>query len=157
MKIKIKPHHLLDLICDMGANNGAFDYISPYGHGMRKYGNLLAQGEIDALSFTFGADDICSPCIKLKDGICTDIFNEEIAARYGMDKKYDYNMILDTGFIKALPEIFTPDKELSIDEVYSLLKEKLTEKIILLNWPRDNRVELTYKGLEMAIAVRNNK
>ena len=63
-------------------------------------------------------------------------------------------MKLDLDFIAALPEIFTPDREISIDKVYAMLKEKLTPEIILLNWEREKRVELTLKGLDMAIDAR---
>ena len=154
MHLIIKPHHFLDLICDMAANNGNFEYLSPYGHGMHKCGNLLANGKINTITFTAGADDVCMPCIKLKDGICTDIFNEETTKRYGMDKKHDYNMGLDTRFINVLPDVFVPDTILNIDDVYKKLKDALTPEIILLNWPKDNRVELTIKGLKMAMDTR---
>ena len=157
MHATLKPHHFLDLICDMAANNGVFEYISPYGHAMRTYGNLLSAGDIDSVTFTPGADDVCKPCKMLVDGICTDVFTEEVAKSYGMDRKYDYNMKLDMTFVQVLPEVFSFDKERSIDDVLELLKEKLTPDIILMNWPRANRVELTLKGLDMVIKARKNK
>ena len=157
MHIKIKPHHFLDLICDTAVTNGIFEYISPYGHGMREHGNLLSQGKINSLTFTCEADDICKPCIKLKEGHCTDLYNEELTARFGFDNKYDYNMKLDLGFINVLPEIFSPNIKRDIDDILSLLKEKLTPEIILLNWPRENRVDFTLHGLDMVINARKTK
>ena len=154
MHATFKPHHFLDFIYEMAENNGVFDTYSPYGHVMGYYGNLLSAGKIDTVSFTSGADDACKPCKKLADGICTDVFSAEVAARYGVDRKYDYNMKLDLAFAAALPEIFSFDTERSIDEVYAMLRDKLTPEIILLNWPRDNRVELTLTGLDMAIRAR---
>ena len=157
MHATLKPHHFLDLICDMAANNGVFEYVSPYGHAMRVYGNLLSAGDIDSVTFTPGADDACKPCKMLSDGICTDVFTEEVAKNYGMDKKYDYNMKLDMTFVQILPEVFSFDTERNVDEVFTLLKEKLTPEIILMNWPRANRVELTLKGLDMVIEARSKK
>jgi hypothetical protein len=106
------------------------------------------------VTFTTAADDPCKPCKNLVDGICMDVFSKEEAELYGFARKYDNSMKLDTEIERALPEVFSFEKERSIDQVYALLKEKLTPDIILLNWPRENRVELTYRGLEMAIQAR---
>ena len=157
MHATFKPHHFLDFLYEMAENNGVFETFSPYGHVMGHYGNLLSAGKIDTVSFTAGADDPCKPCQKLKEGICTDIFPAAVAAQYGIERKYDYNRKLDLSFEAALPDIFSFDQERNIDEVYVQLKEKLTPEIILLNWPRENRVELTLRGLEMAIQARNCK
>ena len=70
-------------------------------------------------------------------------------------RKYDNSMKLDTDIERALPEVFAFETERNIDQIYGMLKEKLTPEIILLNWPRPNRVELTFQGLEMAILARN--
>ena len=157
MHAVFKPHHFLDFLHEMAENGGTFDTNSPYGHVMGYYGNLLAAGGIDTVTFTTGADDACRPCRKLADGICTDVFPQAVAERYGVERKYDYNMKLDLAFVQALPCVFTCGTEQSINTVYTLLTEKLTPEIILLNWPRDNRVELTLKGLAMAIRARNGK
>ena len=157
MKSVFKPHHFMDFLHEMAENNGTFDTFSPYGHVMGYYGNCLSAGEIDTVVFTCGADDACKPCRKLVDGICTDVFDAATAARYQCDRKYDYNRGLDLAFEQALPEIFSFDTERSIDDVYAQLKELLTPEIIQLNWPRENRVELTMKGLEMAMRAREKR
>ncbi|MBR4961765.1 MAG: hypothetical protein IKY52_12785 [Clostridia bacterium] len=157
MRAVFKPHHFLDFLYEMAENGGCFDTYSPYGHVMGYYGNLLSAGKIDTIAFTTGADDACRPCQKLADGICTDVFPPAVADRYGVERKYDYNMKLDLAFLEALPSVFTCGKELDIDAVYALLQEKLTPEIILLNWPRDNRVELTLRGLAMAIRAREGR
>ena len=138
----------------MAENGGTFETEHPYGHIMGYYGNLLSAGKIDSVTFTTAADDPCKPCKNLVDGICMDVFSKEEAELYGFARKYDNSMKLDTDIERALPEAFSFEKERSIDQVYALLKEKLTPDIILLNWPRENRVELTYRGLEMAIQAR---
>jgi len=156
MQATFKPHHFLDLLHEIAENNGVFPPSLPGGHVMNDYGNLLAAGKIDTVSFTPGADDPCKPCKKLVNGICTDIFDPATAALYGVDHKYDYNRKLDLLFEQTLPDIFAFDQEKSIDAVYALLREKLTPEIILLNWPRENRVSLTLRGLEMAIEARGH-
>ena len=154
MNAIFKPHHFLDYLHEIAENDGVFYPISPSGNAWGKYGNLLSVGKIDKVIFTTGADDPCRPCQKLKDGICTDVFSEEVAAQYGVDRKYDYNLRMDLAFIEVLPEVFAPGTEQIIDDIYALLKDKLTPEIILMNWPRKNRVDMTLKGLEMAIQAR---
>ena len=154
MHATFKPHHFLDYLHEIAENNGVFPPVFPSGNAWGTYGNLLSAGKIDSVTFTSGADDPCRPCMKLRDGICTDIFPEAVAAQYGTDRKYDYNLKMDLTFIEALPCVFSPDTQRDIDEVYALLREKLTPEIILLNWPRKDRVELTFRGLEAAVRAR---
>ena len=157
MHALFKPHHFLDYLHEIAENGGAFHPVTPTGSAWGTYGNLLSAGKIDTVTFTAGADDPCRPCRKLKDGICTDIFSEKVAAGYGTDRKYVYNLRMDLAFIRALPDVFSADTERSIDDVYALLREKLTPEIILMNWPRKNRVELTFRGLDMAVRAREGK
>ena len=155
MHATFKPHHFLDFLYEMAENGGSFETEHPYGHIMGYYGNLLSAGKIDSVTFTTAADDPCKPCKNLVDGICRDVFPPEEAALYGFERKYDNSMKLDTDIERALPEVFSFETERNIDQIYGMLKEKLTPEIILLNWPRPNRVELTFQGLEMAILARN--
>ena len=156
MHATIKPHHFLDYMYEMAAFNGEFNPVTPSGSDYGYFGTLIAAGKIDTVTFTTGADDPCGHCKNLLDGICQDQFvtPEAIAFNKGYTRKYDYNMKMDTDLVAALPCVFSPDQERSIDEIYALLQEKLTPEIILLNWQRDDRVELTFRGIEMAIATR---
>ena len=156
MHATIKLHHFLDYMYEMAAFDGQFNPITPSGSQYGYYGTLIAAGKIDTVSFTTGADDACQNCIKLIDGLCTDEFTtpEAIAFNKGFTRKYDYNMKMDMDLIEALPSVFSPNQERSIDEIFVMLQEKLTPEIILLNWDRENRVELTFKGIEMAIQTR---
>lgn len=152
----IKPHHFLDYLAELVEFNGVFPAATPSGSAYFHYGNLLAAGQIDKVTFTKAADDPCGPCQKLVDGICTDAFTtpEAIAFNEGFTRKYDYNMKMDTDLENVLPCVFACGQERDIDEVFALLKEKLTPEIILLTWKKKNRVENTYKGLDMAIQAR---
>ena len=159
MHATFKPHHFLDFLYEMAENGGVFKTEHPYGHIMGYYGNLLSAGKIDTVTFTTAADDPCRPCKNLVDGICMDEFTtpEAISFNKGFTRKYDYNMKMDTDLVAALPSVFSLGQERSIDELYYMLLEKLTPEIILLNWDRENRVELTFKGIEMAIQTRKHE
>ena len=156
MHATIKPHHFLDYMYEMAAYNGEFNPVTPSGSDYGYFGTLIAAGKIDTVTFTTGADDPCGHCRNLLDGICQDQFvtPEAIAFNKGYTRKYDYNMKMDTDLVAALPCVFSLDQERSIDEIYAMLQEKLTPEIILLNWQRDDRVELTFRGIEMAIQTR---
>ena len=157
MHATLKPHHFLDLLCDIAEFGGVYTSSNPYGNLVPVYGSLLAQGNLDSVTFTADVDDICIPCNKLENGICTIIFSDEVAKSYGVTRQYEYNLGLDNSFAKALPEVFGFGVERSIEEIFETLKEKLTYEIILLNWPKENRIDLTKRGLEMAIAARETK
>ena len=156
MHIQVKPHHFLDYIYEMAAFQGKFDPVMATGSQYGYVGTLLAAGKIDSVTFTSGDDDACQNCCKLVEGICTDEFTtpEAIAFNKGYTRKYDYNMKMDMDFVQELPEVFSLGQVRNIDEVYALLHEKLTPEIILLNWQREKRVELTFQGLEMLIKKR---
>ena len=159
MHMTVKPHHFLDYMYEMAAFHGEFDPVTPSGSNYGYCGTLIAAGKISTVTFTKEADDPCGNCRNLLDGICQDQFVTPgaIAFNKGFARKYDYNMKMDTDLVAALPEVFALDQERSIDEVYAQLQEKLTPEIILLNWDRENRVELTFRGIEMAIAARNHQ
>ena len=146
----------MDYMYEMAAYNGEFNPVMINGASYGYYGTLIAAGKIDTVSFTTGADDPCRKCRNLVDGICQDQFvtPEVIAANRGFTRKYDYNLKMDMDLIAALPEVFSPDQVRSIDEIYTMLQEKLTPEIILLNWDREDRVGLTFRGLQMAIETR---
>ena len=154
MHATLKPHHFMDLICDIAEFGGVYTSDNPYGNLVPVYGTLLANGKLDSVTFTAGVDDICVPCHKLENGICTIVFSDEVAKNYGTDRQCEYNLGLDNSFARALPEVFGFGVEHSIEEIFETLKEKLTDEIILLNWPRENRIHLTYRGLDMVINAR---
>ena len=154
MHATLKPHHFMDLICDIAEFGGVYENGNPYGNLVPVYGSLLAKGGLDSVTFTAGVDDICVPCNKLENGICSIVFSEEVAKMYGVERQYEYNLGLDNSFARALPEVFGFGVEHSIEEIFETLKEKLTDEIILLNWPRENRIDLTYRGLDMVINAR---
>jgi hypothetical protein len=67
---KIKPHHLLDLIRDLGS--GRKHTPHPYGHDVHRLAALIAARPDIRFCLTEEYDAICIPCSKLKGGLCTD-------------------------------------------------------------------------------------
>lgn len=92
----IKPHHLLDIIRDIGA--GKVHTPHPYGHDFHRLAEVVRGNPSARFAITSGADSICAPCRNLKDGLCTDTTE---APGY-LTSKYDYNLALDKRLFERL-------------------------------------------------------
>jgi hypothetical protein len=68
--VRIKPHHLLDLIRDFGA--GRVHEPHPYGHAVHLVAEMVRSNPGLPVELTSGADAICAPCRNLVGGRCTD-------------------------------------------------------------------------------------
>ncbi|MFC2075830.1 DUF1284 domain-containing protein [candidate division KSB1 bacterium] len=68
--IRIKPHHFLDIIRDLGA--GHVWEPHPYGHAVHTVAQELLARRDGLLELVAGADDICRPCKHNIDGSCAD-------------------------------------------------------------------------------------
>ena len=87
--LRIKPHHLLDIIRDFGA--GKKHQPHPYGHDVHRVASIMRKAPHTLLQLTAAADDICAPCRYLSDGHCTDTTDspgKTVA-------KEDYNKLID--------------------------------------------------------------
>ena len=73
--MKLRPHHLLDIISDHG--HGAEFAPHPYGHALHAVAaQVLADTSIE-VEFVLAADDICSPCCHLQaGGVCDDVLSQ---------------------------------------------------------------------------------
>ena len=69
MYITVKLHHFLVYMYEMAAYNGEINPVMANGSNYGYIGTLIAAGKIDTVSFTTGADDPCSNCRNLLDGI----------------------------------------------------------------------------------------
>lgn len=66
MSISIRPHHLLDILCDYG--HGLTYQPHPYGHALHTVAaDILADPDLE-LTFVIAADAICQPCRHLQPG-----------------------------------------------------------------------------------------
>ena len=72
MSLSLRPHHLLDILCDYG--HGITYQPHPYGHALHTVAaEVLSDLETD-ITFVIAADAICQPCRHLHpDGQCDDL------------------------------------------------------------------------------------
>ncbi|OGF98293.1 MAG: hypothetical protein A3F83_03195 [Candidatus Glassbacteria bacterium RIFCSPLOWO2_12_FULL_58_11] len=68
--LRIKPHHLLDIIRDFGA--GVVHQPHPYGHAVHRIARIVKEHPETVFELTAGADSICAPCRNLVESRCTD-------------------------------------------------------------------------------------
>jgi len=87
--MKVRPHHLLDIITSHGA--GHEFKPAAYGHAVHTCAEIVLNDLDTPLEFVVGADFICAPCIHLVEGRCDDVLSQ-------LDppiSKQDYNDDLD--------------------------------------------------------------
>ena len=92
--IKLRPHHLLDIIRDYGND---IDRKKEHQWGAMLVGvtNELLKDLDQTIELVIGVDSICMPCSRLEEGICE--------ARLGGDQMMrDYNDPLDRALFDAL-------------------------------------------------------
>jgi len=68
--LRIKPHHLLDIIRDLGA--GKKHEPHPYGHDVHRLARIIRHNPHTVFVLTAEADSICDPCRNLIDSRCVD-------------------------------------------------------------------------------------
>jgi hypothetical protein len=70
--IKLRPHHLIDIIRNIGQERPVVPH--PYGHAQHTITQAILDGAEQEILLTIGADDLCKPCIHLsREGICDDV------------------------------------------------------------------------------------
>lgn len=151
--LKIKPHHFLDFLYDLAINN-RHDEENPNGNRNGELCRDFMDGKLAKIVFTPYVDDICAPCNQLKENRCIQSFDDKTTKVYGFRFKNDFNYDLDIKLNKALPFVFTFDKEQRMIDLLLSLKEQLTNEIISLYlWKRPNRIENTFIGIKKAIEL----
>lgn len=68
--LRIKPHHLLDIIRDLGA--GKKHEPHPYGHGVHRLAGIIGDNPHTVFVLTADVDSICEPCCNMIDRRCVD-------------------------------------------------------------------------------------
>jgi hypothetical protein len=102
MSLCLRPHHLLDILCDYG--HGLTYQPHPYGHALHTVAaSLLADLDLE-ITFVIAADAICQPCRHLgADGQCDDLLGPPPDS----PSKQAYNDALDRrlwAYLKLDPE-----------------------------------------------------
>lgn len=98
--IPIKPHHFVDIICDLGSGELSFE-PSPYGHAVHVVAQKLVEQRDTLLVIELGADAICEPCVHNIDGICDDTIDTSYRPAAPASKR-EYNLLLDQRWFERL-------------------------------------------------------
>ena len=146
--ITIKPHHFLDIIKLYGKGIEVFVPDKKYIHDFYKIGNIILKNKRSLLTLTLGYDDICRPCVYLKDGKCTDAINDH--GPYTL--KEEWNRTIDTRLFMAL-DLKEGEKITAIDFCY-IVQNKLN---VFKIWKEEshslaiNREKYLFQGLKKYI------
>jgi hypothetical protein len=97
--IRIKPHHLVDIITSSGRGQ-AFEPHA-YGHALHTVAaRILADPDV-TLVMEGGADDICAPCSHNIGGACDDTIDTSFRPT-APPRKQDWNLLLDRRWCERL-------------------------------------------------------
>lgn len=150
-KTLIKPHHLLDIFKLYGKGIEKFVPNPNYNHNFFLVGNSVINNKVITIQFTSSSDDICKPCIFLKNNTCADKFTYMNEVHI----KNDYNENLDIKLMSLLEIRSLKDYEFKY--IVELLNKKLSLDLINQVWDncdkKDNmtRYKLTRDGLDKYI------
>jgi hypothetical protein len=73
--MKLRPHHLLDIISDYG--HGVEYTPHPYGHALHTVAAQVLNDLALEIEFVLTADAICAPCRHLQpNGLCDDVLSQ---------------------------------------------------------------------------------
>ena len=98
--IRIKPHHLVDILTSFGKGQRRFE-PHPYGHAVHSVTKAVAADPDVELQMEFGADDICVPCVHNIDGLCDDTIDTSFRPE-APSLKREWNLLLDQRWSAAL-------------------------------------------------------
>ena len=98
--IRIKPHHMIDIISTEGAGKTAFG-PHPYGHALHLVTRQILDDTETLLTMALGADDICSPCKHNIDGVCGDVIDTSFRPA-APAAKGEWNLLLDRRWCERL-------------------------------------------------------
>ena len=124
--IKLRPHHLLDIIRDFG--NEVKRETHPWGASLASVTQNILSNINQKVEFVMGVDSICETCSKLKGQICEAQINNELLMR-------DYNDRIDQKLFSALN--IAPGTQLSVIEFLRKIDDNI-EVLNLFNSPSNN-------------------
>lgn len=96
LNMKLRIHHIFDIIRDLGKNS-LFNKHE-YGHSYHIIANKIKNHDYDSIQLVIECDDICLGCNKLNNGECIDLINH----RKDYLKKEDFNNYLDKRILDVL-------------------------------------------------------
>ena len=97
--ISVKPHHFIDIITSIGAEEKFPPH--PYGHAVHTVAEQILNNRDILLQMELGADDICKPCIHNIDGICDDTIDTSYRPE-APSLKREWNLLIDQRWCERL-------------------------------------------------------
>ena len=126
--IKLRPHHLLDIIRDFG--NEVQRETHPWGASLASVTQKILSDINQKVEFVMGIDSICETCSKLSGQICEARINNELLMR-------DYNDRVDKALFSALN--IAPGDQLPVIEFLRKINNNI-EVLNLFNSPSNNPI-----------------
>lgn len=140
--MKLRPHHLLDIISAYG-----FDTVlepHPYGHAVHTVAQTVLPNVEMEVEFIVGADDICKPCKHLQpNGLCDDTLYPDTLA-----SKQEYNDAIDRRLFAYLG--FNIGTIMTIRQFLCIVNEKVPGIETICTHPKEDhgvRLDGLIKGL----------
>jgi len=147
-KIKIKPHHFIDIITSFSADKVILE-PHHYSHNVHSISKAILENRNTLLEIDLGADDICKPCIHNIDGICDDIL--DISNRPEVPPlKREWNLILDKRWCKRLK--IDQGEIISVLEFCELLKEG--SNYLLEIYKENNRENTIQREINLKMGLK---
>jgi len=98
--IRIKPHHFIDIVADIGRGQTAWQ-PHPYGHAVHTVAAAILAAPDMMLEMELGADDICAPCIHNLGGLCDDVIDTSFRPAAPKSKR-EWNLLIDRRWCERL-------------------------------------------------------
>lgn len=155
INLTVKPHHLLDIFKLHGKGIDRFVPDAKFHHDFYAIANAIMENRVNTIQFTCGYDDICKPCIRLRNKICTDTFS----CNGMVHDKNSYNETLDKKLLHILN--LNADTIYDFKDILHLLHARLNFDLIHKVWnehsqeENTSRYDYTKKGLDKYIKAWN--
>ena len=144
--MKLRPHHVLDIISSYG--NGEEFKPHPYGHALHSVAQAILSDLKLEIEFVVGADEICAPCVHLREGRCDDVLSQlEVPI-----SKQDYNDGLDSRLCEYFG--FAPGARMTMREYLEIINGKLSGLERICSHPKEDvagRRNSLEKGLKLLL------
>jgi hypothetical protein len=98
--VRIKPHHFIDILADVGRGQTAWE-PHPYGHAVHTVAAAVLADPDVVLEMEMGADDICAPCTHNVGGLCDDAIDTSFRPAAPASKR-QYNLLIDMRWCERL-------------------------------------------------------
>ncbi len=138
--LKLRPHHLLDIMRDYG--NGLVTGAHPYGAALADVTRAVLADFDQEIILVSGVDSICRPCAKLQDGLCVARINDKLLMR-------TYNDGLDARLFKRIK--LQEGQLITVRAFMAIVQDDLEGIVGLFDAPANNyavRLRGTRKALE---------